>query len=182
MRYTKEEKIEWVRLYKEGKSIATPAGVSRDTFKGKVRSWARLNEMFGPESLEHHYFDRAYTAEDKLAAVSRILTGEPYMKVANSLGMAQISSVLKWVRVYRQEGLAGLESMRKGRKPNMPPEKKRKLSKSEKEELSVLRARNEYLEAENEYLKKLGALVSEREQAPAKARKRVRSKNSEKKG
>ncbi len=182
MRYTKEEKIEWVRLYKEGKSFATPAGVSRHAFIANVRAWTRVSDMFGPESLSHRYFDRPYTAEEKLAAVSRILAGETYAKVANSMGMAQASVVLKWVRVYRQEGLVGLESMHKGRKPNMPPEKKRKPSKSEKEELSILRARNEYLEAENAYLKKLDALVKEREQAPAKARKRAQSKNSGKKG
>ena len=43
---------------------------------------------------------------------------------------------------------------------------------SESEELRLLRERNEYLEMENEYLKKLDALVSKREAAEAKAKKR----------
>ena len=49
--------------------------------------------------------------------------------------------------------------------------KKSKLSVSEQEELKLLRERNEYLEMENEYLKKLDALVSKREAAEARAKK-----------
>lgn len=43
-------------------------------------------------------------------------------------------------------------------KENQP----KKLSKSEREELIALRERNEYLEAENLYLKKLDALLQEK--------------------
>ena len=49
--------------------------------------------------------------------------------------------------------------------------KKLKLSVSEQEELKLLRERNEYLEMENEYLKKLDTLVSKREAAEAKVKK-----------
>ena len=47
---------------------------------------------------------------------------------------------------------------------------KKELSNNEKAELKALRERNEYLEMENEYLKKLDALVSKREAAEAKAK------------
>ena len=46
-----------------------------------------------------------------------------------------------------------------------------KLTKSEKEELILLREKAKYLEMENEYLKKLDALVTKREAAEAKAKK-----------
>ena len=49
--------------------------------------------------------------------------------------------------------------------------KKPKLTVSEKEELILLREKNQYLEMENEYLKKLDALVSKREAAEAKVKK-----------
>lgn len=147
----------------------------------KVRAWTRLNDMFGPESLEHRYFSKEYSAADKIGAVRRIQAGETYTKVANSMGMACISVVLNWHRIYMKSGWVGLESIRKGRRPNMPKAKTKRLSKNEKEELNVLRARNDYLEAENEYLKKLDALVQERENAQAKATKRVRSNRSVKK-
>ncbi len=182
MRYTKEEKIKLVQMYKNGQAISAPAGVSKHAFIANVRAWTRVSDLFGPESLSHRYFDRSYTADERMAAVSRVLAGETYAKVANSMGMAQASVVLNWHRVYMQKGFVGLESMRKGRKPNMPKVKSKKLTASEKEELSVLRARNDYLESENEYLKKLSALVQERERAQAKAKKRARSKNSAKEG
>ena len=50
-------------------------------------------------------------------------------------------------------------------------DKKPKLSASEQEELKLLRERNRFLEMENEYLKKLDALVSKREAAETKAKK-----------
>jgi len=76
---------------------------------------------------------------------------------------------------YTEHGVAGLQ-YRKGIKPSTSvvisnPMKKR-LTKAEKEELIALRKRNEILEIENEYLKKLDALVSKRERAEAKAKKR----------
>lgn len=42
---------------------------------------------------------------------------------------------------------------------------------SEKEEFNSIKKRNEILELENEYLKKLYALVSEKEKKAAKAKK-----------
>ena len=53
---------------------------------------------------------------------------------------------------------------------NNNKKKRSKLSISEQEELKLLRERNEYLEMENEYLKKLDALVSKREAAEAKGK------------
>lgn len=56
-----------------------------------------------------------------------------------------------------------------------------KLTLSEKEELKLPRQRNEYLEAENVYLKKVKALAIEKMASSAKAKKRKSSKNSLKK-
>ena len=84
----------------------------------------------------------------------------------------------QWVRKYRENGMDGLEC-RAGRKrkgPDMPKKKKVKLAPSEKEELELLRARNEYLEAENAYLKKLDALVMKRGAAHPKAKKQKQSR------
>ena len=51
------------------------------------------------------------------------------------------------------------------------------LTKSELEELKLLRRRNEYLEAENAYLKKVRALAIEKMASSAKAKKPKSSKN-----
>ena len=65
----------------------------------------------------------------------------------------------RWAQAYEQSGLSGLS--RKGSKNTM--KKKRQRTESELDELEMLRRRNEYLEAENALLKKVKALVEERE-------------------
>ena len=77
----------------------------------------------------------------------------------------------EWERIYLEEGAAGLMTERRGRKSTSRP-RKQPLDKSVEEDLIAenqrLRERNEYLEAELEYLKKLDALVREREQRSGK--------------
>ena len=62
----------------------------------------------------------------------------------------------RWQKAYQRNGLAGL-----GRSKSM--KKKRQRTEAEMDELEMLRKRNEYLEAENALLKKVRALVEERE-------------------
>lgn len=63
----------------------------------------------------------------------------------------------QWVQRYKIEGYEGLAAKRKGRSPKEAPMKKKvepaELTPSEREELIQLRARVEYLEAENEVIK-----------------------------
>ena len=68
-------------------------------------------------------------------------------------------SIRRWVCQYRQHGVSSL--VRRGSQGVM--KKKRQLTESELDELEILRRRNEYLEAENALLKKVKALVEERE-------------------
>ena len=57
--------------------------------------------------------------------------------------------------------------------------KPEKLTRSEKEELILLREKERYLEAENAYLKKLTALtVKKKAESSAKAKKQPSSKDS----
>ena len=68
-------------------------------------------------------------------------------------------SLRRWIKAYHQFGEAGLA--RKGSSNGM--KKKRQRTEAEMDELEKLRKRNEYLEAENALLKKVKALVEERE-------------------
>ena len=69
------------------------------------------------------------------------------------------STLRRWVKAYHRSGEAGLA--RKGALNGM--KKKRQRTEAEMDELERLRKRNEYLEAENALLKKVKALVEERE-------------------
>jgi len=70
------------------------------------------------------------------------------------------SVVLKWERIYYEEGPQALYEERRGRKKNMSSKpRKSKLAKETEEDLI---AENQRLRMENAYLKKLQALVQER--------------------
>ena len=73
--------------------------------------------------------------------------------------LVPIWSLRRWVRAYQESGAAGL--VRKGVTGDM--KKKRQRTEAELDELEMLRKRNEYLEAENALLKKVRALVEEKE-------------------
>ena len=76
-----------------------------------------------------------------------------------------------WERIYLQEGEQGLMTERRGQKSTGRP-RKNPLDKSAEEDLIAenqrLKERNEYLEAELAYIKKLDALVRESEQRNGK--------------
>ena len=82
-----------------------------------------------------------------------------------------LATIKRWERIYLKEGAAGLMEERRGRKSTGRP-RKQPLDKSVEEDLIAenqrLKERNEYLEAELAYIKKLDALVREREQRNGK--------------
>lgn len=77
------------------------------------------------------------------------------------------SQVRLWERIYLTEGAAGLMVERRGRKSKGRPRKEPRSTEIEKDliaENQRLKERNEWLEMENEYLKKLDALIQAEEQ------------------
>ena len=85
-----------------------------------------------------------------------------------------MKTLKRWERIYLEEGAAGLMTERRGRKSAGRP-RKQPLDKSVEEDLIAenqrLKERIQYLEAENEYIKKLSALVYAEEQKSGKKRK-----------
>ena len=74
--------------------------------------------------------------------------------------IGSVNHVLKWERIYYEEGPQSLYIQRRGRSKNMSSKQKKKnLNKEVEEDLIT---ENQRLRMENEYLKKLNALVQER--------------------
>lgn len=75
--------------------------------------------------------------------------------------------IQRWERIYLEEGAAGLMEERRGKKNTGRPRKK-PLDQTVEEDLIAenqrLRERNEHLEMELEYLKKLDALIRAEEE------------------
>ncbi len=174
-KYDQDFKLLCIRLSDEGKPLPRVPGVQEVTLKRYVSNWRLLLGQQGGRGLDNSIIYRDYSLADKIRAVRMVRAGRSYSEAARAMGMRCHSTVRRWCLDYAREGVAGLQ-YRKGIKPptsvaTSEPMRK-KLSKSEREELLALRKRNEILELENEYLKKLDALVSKREAAEAKAKKR----------
>lgn len=172
MKYTVEFKLECIENYKKRIKINIPYGINRDSFMNHVRDWEKIYDDLGIDGLKHNLSNKEWTTEKRFELVAKVIAGNSLSSVARN---AHINKGLlyQWVRKYGEKGMDGLQC-KKGRpteKFAMEKKKGIKLSVSEKEELKLLRERNLYLEMENEYLKKLDALVSKREAAEAKVKK-----------
>lgn len=159
MRYTKEFKLECIRKYKNGEYITDPGGCSHATFYRKLNDWVHIFDELGEAGLEHSKTMLSF--EDKIRCVQRVINGESMNSIATSIGR-QESQISKWYNIYLHEGFEGLKFRKKGRPPKMKKEEKYIESLSLQEQNEELKKRLELLEIENEYLKKLAALVQQR--------------------
>ena len=122
-------------------------------------------------------FNTKYSAEFKIAVImdmreNHLSYRETARKYKIGLNESQGKDRLRgWERIYLEEGAAGLMTERRGRKSTGRPRKK-PLNKEIENDLIAenqrLKERNQYLEAELEYLKKLDALVRAEEQKNGK--------------
>lgn len=185
MKYDWKFKLDCVLKYKEGKRDFVPIGIKRDSFLPHVVAWVKTFDDLGVNGLKHSSTNKTWTVEQRFKLVSKVLAGNSITNIARN---AHIDSgqLYRWVKKYREKGMDGLKCLRKGRplkeefSINIMPKKKVKLTPTEQEELELLRERNEYLEAENLYLKKIRALELEKTAKLAKAKKQESSKPSKK--
>ena len=94
--------------------------------------------------------------EEKLVIVRDLVEKGLSLMAVSIRYDVSVMSLMRWRRSYMKDGPEGLIS-----KKNQMAKKER--TKAEMDELEMLRKRNEYLEAENALLKKVRALVEERE-------------------
>ena len=125
----------------------------------------RINKKYSPE------FKISCIIDMRSNHLSYAETVRKYWNVSTSIDSNNYRSQLKlWERIYLQEGEAGFYIERRGRtkKMNNPkigrPKKvlDKKIEKDLISENQQLKERLEQLEMENEYLKKLDALVRKR--------------------
>lgn len=94
---------------------------------------------------------------DKYEMVQRVMDGESVKSVAFSNGIEN-SLLSKWCKIYKKYGIEGLKLDLQGvHKMAKKPKTSNEIKTKEELEKEL-----EYLRAENEYLKKLNALVQKR--------------------
>jgi len=89
-------------------------------------------------------------------------------ELGNTQFGAARAMVQRWERIYLEEGAEGLMKERRGKSNSARKGRPPKLDKKVEEDLI---AENQRLRMENEYLKKLDALVRKREQEEEKRRR-----------
>lgn len=182
MKYSWEFKLKCIENYKRGIRTAVPenCNISQKDYAKRVRLWVRLFDIHGIEVLKHKTENKVWSAEEKYDLVAKVMAGNSISSIAIEAGINP-GQLYTWINKVKQLGYDGLQWTKRRRlskeegsvvnNDNSPKE----LSKSEKEELIALRRRNEYLEAENAYLKKIKALAIQKA-ASVKAKKQPSSK------
>ena len=108
---------------------------------------------------------RKYSSEERFQIIEFMRKNHlSYKDTSIQFGISGSNTVWDWEHKYLKNGINGLENKKNSRKPRI---QKPKPPKTREEELLD---RIQYLEAENEYLKKLNALVAEREKRERESR------------
>ena len=139
-----------------------------------IKTWVNAYKTQGYEGLKVKRENTQYTLEFKLNVVNLYLTGEmSYQSLANELKISNPSIIARWVIDFREKGIEGLRSKKRGRPSKMSKSpKKSKNTKVEssanitnsenesltqaqlKEKIKKLEEKNYWLQLENDAIKK----------------------------
>ena len=146
-----------IRMYEKGwtkSQIQKEFHVDRST----LNYWYAKYKEVGDLSVFQNEPQSQVSEDDKINIVKEILENKLSLQQASIQYSVSSYTVKRWLNAYKQHGEAGLR--RKNKAGTMA---KKTYTPEQLDELEMLRRRNEYLEAENALLKKVKALVEERE-------------------
>jgi len=153
--------------YRSMSSVAKEMGIDSK----EVRRLVAFYKQFGKDGLSIK--NGRYSAEFKLSVIRHMEENDlSYFKTAVMFGIPCGSVIRRWNRIYNEKGVIGVMPKNQGRNEDISSDKSNFDEKTKKELLKEL----VYLRAENAYLKKLQALVQERE-ALENGKKQKPSKN-----
>ena len=174
-KYSTEFKMKVVKEYLESsisyKSLSEKYKLSHQEI---VKRWVNAYKSQGYEGLKVKRENTKYTLEFKLKVVNLYLTGEmSYQSLANELKINNPSIIARWVIDFREKGIEGLKSKKRGRPSKMPKSQNKSkdtnielsenISNSEnesltqaqlKEKIKKLEEKNYWLQLENDEIKK----------------------------
>lgn len=131
-----------------------------------VLKWTAAYQAHGMSAIEKQRV--SYPGEFKQQVVEDMRANNlSFRETAAKYNLGNHNVVAKWERIYLEEGPQGLYAERRGRSKlkGRPPKLDVKLAED-------LIAENQRLRMENEYLKKLNALVQERQRFERKKKPR----------
>jgi transposase len=163
-KFSKDFRVKLVMEVEKGStinSIAQKYGVGRST----IKTWYANYSCGGVSQLISS--NQRYTQEFKIYAIDyRWQNDLSYRLAAAELEIPNQAILYQWEKQYLEFGVSGLQTTKKGRPPKVPKkqeEPKRELTRQEQLESEIAQLRMEIA-----YLKKLNALVKEREKSKRK--------------
>ena len=165
MKHSYETRLLAVRKCLSGQAphaVGRQLGIADDY----VSEWLNLYKLEGESGLQKRPMKRA-NFEEKCKIVCEIDKKHVPLHVASAKYRVARSTLRCWRHIVRKDGYEALREVKYGRKyASMGrPKKKEPVT-----ELEKLQRENELLRAENAYLKKLRALVTERERLSKKTK------------
>jgi len=158
MKFTYKQKLRFCELKKNGMSYKNIARLF-NMQKSEVEYIWHLYERHGKDVLKHNYTH--WTKSQKEYAVRRVINGESINSVSLDMAISNEGTLARWVKEYKENGYTIVERSR-GRPPMNKSSTNKKENLAKEEYLKQLEKENLELRIENEYLKKLDALVQQR--------------------
>ena len=167
MKLKLEDKIKIIKFYEQGYSISYLS----KKFNVSIYTIERIERQYrehGIESFKEKVNNSKYPANFKMEIVTRVLAGESMNSIASELCVND-GMIHSWVKRYKELGYNGLIEKKKGRPPKMKPKSKEikinnTLMDEKDKKIKELEEKNAQLQMENDLLKKLRALVQQRQQ------------------
>jgi len=169
-KYTSDIKFNIIQGYNPKVFSQSEYAKQMDIPKAQFQYWLKLYELHGEEGLKNTYTNCSVSF--KLDVLNYMVqSGASLMDTAALFKISSYTMVYDWQKKMEVGGIEALEPSQKGR-----PSMKNKSTKPQKqapveEPVKALEARIKQLEMENEFLKKLNALVQNKEKSPKKTKR-----------
>lgn len=162
--YSPELKIEIIQRHLEkGESVTLLAREYHIGSRADIRKWIAQYKEHGVAGLSTTH--GTYTGEFKISVVEYMhATGASIRATAAHFNIPSPQTVNSWERIYYEQGEDALYEEKRGR-PNKLGAKRPRKTKAAIAANEDLLAEVQRLRMENEYLKKLNALIQERERS-----------------
>ena len=168
-KFTAGEKSQAALRYLNGKESSYQIAKSMGTNHQAVLKWVKQYEYLGDNAFLKKCTN--YSPQFKLDVLNFMIENGTSLNVTAAIfGIAAPSTILQWRKQLETQGFDALQSKEKGR-PSMKKEtnKQSKIAPVEGSP-EALQAEINRLRMENEYLKKLNALVQAKEKSPKKTK------------
>jgi len=168
-KFTLSQKLDAVTRYQNGSESVRKIAESIHAPNSVVLNWIKQYEYHGLSAFEKSY--TSYTTQFKMDVLKYMQeNGVSSNEAAVIFKISSPGLIRKWRIQFELGGLDALFSKQKGR-PSMKKETKKQGKQTLVEgSIEALQARIMQLEMENEYLKKLNALVQAKEKSPKKTK------------